>query len=276
MLPTLDKQILPSAKYVFQKDDASAATTRHRLLSELYDGETFRHLEHLGVNQGWSCLEIGGGGGSVASWLCERVGENGSVLATDIEPRFLETLPFPNLEVYRHDIRSDELPKQHFDLAHARMVLMHLPERELALRKMIEALKPGGWILIEEIDDLSIVPDSSINAAEEELQVRRAFQHVLASHGVELRYGRFLPQKLQALGLANIGAEATVSIWQGRSAGTTLMEFACRQLREPILRSAMIPESEFEAEMERIGQPEFLMPGPMMWSAWGQMRETKQ
>ena len=45
---------------------------------------------------------------------------SGRVLATDIDPRFLHTLSFPNLEVRRNDIRSD-LPLEEFDLAHARL-----------------------------------------------------------------------------------------------------------------------------------------------------------
>src|SRR5262249_61796604 len=54
------------------------------------DPGTIRHLETLGVRAGWTCWEIGGGGGSIAAWLCERVGDAGRVLATDLETSFLE------------------------------------------------------------------------------------------------------------------------------------------------------------------------------------------
>jgi trans-aconitate methyltransferase len=105
-------------------------------------------------------------------------------MASDIDPYFLNTLFCPNLEVRRHDIRTGGLPKHQFHLAHARLVLMHLPERELALRRMLKTLTPGGWIVIEEFDELSIMPDSTVNPAEVELHVRHVFQHVLASQGV--------------------------------------------------------------------------------------------
>src|SRR5215469_14907004 len=111
--------------YVFDNRD-ELAQMRYRELSVLYDAQTTRHLEQCGIKEGWSCLEIGGGGGSIAAWLCKRVGNNGYVLATDIEPRFLHRLPFANLEVRRHDIRYEGLPKEEFDLVHARLVLMHL------------------------------------------------------------------------------------------------------------------------------------------------------
>ena len=241
-------------------------------MSTLYDAQTIRHLEQRGIKEGWSCLEIGGGGGSIAAWLCKRVGYNGYVLATDIEPRFLHRLPFANLEVRRHDVRYEGLPKEEFDLVHARLVLMHLPGRELALRRMIESLKPGGWIVVEEFDNVSILPNSNANSGEEELKVINVALRVLAARGIELRYGRWLSRQLRQLGLLNVGAEASVSMWQGDSAGTRLYKLSFEELADPILRSGLISEAEFETNMRRLDDWDFVMPSPMMWTAWGRFR----
>ena len=92
----------------------------------------------------WNCLEVGEGGGSIAKWLCERVTSTGHVLVTDIDTRFLEQLRLPNLEVRQHNIVTDPLPERAFDLVHARLVLAHVPERNMALRKLISVLRPGG------------------------------------------------------------------------------------------------------------------------------------
>src|SRR6516164_4933170 len=202
----------PSIEYVFDNRN-EPSEKRYRELSELYDAQTIRHIEQRGIQEGWSCLEVGAGGGSIASWLCRRVGDTGHVLATDIEPRFLQMLSFPNLEVRRHDIRIDGLPNGQFDLAHARLLLMHLPGREVALERMIAALKPGGWLVIEEFDGLSILANSTVNPGEEDLKLLRACYQVLIARGVEMRYGRALPQLLRAHGLVNLGAEASVSLW---------------------------------------------------------------
>jgi len=35
---------------------------------------------------------VGGGTGSIASWLCKYVGVKGGVVVTDIDTRFLDTL----------------------------------------------------------------------------------------------------------------------------------------------------------------------------------------
>jgi ubiquinone/menaquinone biosynthesis C-methylase UbiE len=262
----------PSIEYVFDNRNEHAEK-RYRELSALYDVQTTRHLEQRGIEEGWSCLEIGGGGGSIAAWLCARVGPTGRVLATDLEPRFLEALPFSNLEVRRHDIRFEGLPDHQFDLAHARLVLMHLPGRELALQRMLTSLKPGGWIVVEEFDNLSILPNSKVNPGEEELKLIRAGLRVLSAHGVELRYGRWLAQQLRQLGLRNVGAEASATMWQGDSPGTRLYKVAFEELADSILRSGLISEAEFEADMQRLGEFDFLMPSPMMWTAWGQVPE---
>jgi hypothetical protein len=42
--------------------------------------------------------------------------------------------------VLRHDIARDPLPNRAFDLIHARLVLIHVLERERALERMAEAL----------------------------------------------------------------------------------------------------------------------------------------
>src|SRR5208283_3109556 len=69
MHAVLNKQIQISP--VFGNPD-ERAEARYRELSALYDAQTVRHLEQRGVDQGWSCLEVGGGGGSITSWLCDR------------------------------------------------------------------------------------------------------------------------------------------------------------------------------------------------------------
>ena len=65
------------------------ARRRLALLENELDPITHRRLSATGLGSGWRCLEVGGGGGSVARWLSEQVGIAGYVLATDIEPALL-------------------------------------------------------------------------------------------------------------------------------------------------------------------------------------------
>src|SRR5215831_12542904 len=171
---------------------APQADSRMDALRDLFDGGTIRHLEDRGIAAGWSCLEVGGGGGSVAAWLSERVGPAGRVVVTDINTRFLEGLVRPNLEVRQHNIVTDPLPEAAFDLIHARLVLMHLPERDAVLARLLAALKPGGWLVDEEFDALAVLGDRELNPPEEVLNAERAMVRVLIERGVDMRYGRLL------------------------------------------------------------------------------------
>ena len=64
-------------------------------LEQALDPGTIHHLEALGVGPGWRCWEVGAGAGSIAAWLCQRVGDEGHVMATDLEMTFLERLSYP-------------------------------------------------------------------------------------------------------------------------------------------------------------------------------------
>jgi SAM-dependent methyltransferase len=245
------------------------APKRFAVLSTLFDPGTIRHLEACGVGRGWQCLEVGGGGGSIGCWLADRVGPTGRVLATDIDPRFLESLNVPNLEVQCHDIAADPLPEAAFDLVHARLVLMHLPERETAMDRMISALKPGGWLVDEEYDSFSMPPDDSVSPGEVLLQTQVAMMRLLEDGGVDRLYGRRLCGRLRAHGLVSIGAEARAFMWESGSPGAALVRATYELLRDAMVDGDYITPQQFAEDIARLDDPDFLMPSSILWSAWG-------
>ncbi|MGH9004672.1 MAG: class I SAM-dependent methyltransferase, partial [Acidimicrobiia bacterium] len=125
---------------------------RLELLEECLDPLTNRSLDAIGVERGWRCLEVGGGGGSVTRMLCSRVGPSGRVTAVDLDTRFLDEIGQDNLDVQRRDVVAEGLPGTGYDLIHARWVLVHLPTREKLLEEMVAALRPAGWLLVEDLD----------------------------------------------------------------------------------------------------------------------------
>jgi SAM-dependent methyltransferase len=260
-----------SANSVYILDNAGRETSaRFAALAAMYDPGTIRHLEERGVSSGWHCLEVGGGGGSIAAWLAARVGSAGRVLVTDIAPRFLEALQAPNLEVRRHDIVNDPLPEAAFDLVHSRLVLLHLPEREKALARMIAALKPGGWLIDEEFDAFSMLPNSAANPGEVLLKTHIAMRQVMKDHGVDDGYfARRLFSRLRAHGLVDVAAEASMFIWQSGSRGVSLLRANYEQLHRSMIDAGYLTEEEFDRDIARLEDQDFLMPSPIMWTAWG-------
>ena len=251
--------------YVF---DNAAPQARARLaaLADVHDAGTIRHLLALGVGDGWKCLEIGGGLGTVTRWLSNRVGAHGYVLTTDIDTRFLATIGRGNVEVRRHDILTDPLPDSTFDVAYARLVLEHLSDPDLALDRMVMAIKPGGWLMVEDFEAQSSGPDGSADPRSKTLA---AMQRVAARAGADPRLGLSLGHRLRARGLAHVGHEGRVQLCRGNSAAARLSRLNFEQLREAILASGLTT-AEFEADLARLDDEDFEWRSPTLWTAWGQ------
>jgi SAM-dependent methyltransferase len=260
----------PPQRCPYVLDNAAPQTPkRFSALADLYDGTTTRHLERIGVDSGWACWEIGAGPGSIAQWLASRVGPTGSVLATDIDIRFLKPDPASGLTVRRHDIVLDPLPDTHFDLIHARLVLVHLPEREKVLDRMIAALKPGGWLLTEEFDSALALAAPEHYPREVALKSALSFREIMMARGVDAGFGRALAGHLHSRGMEDISAEGRLLMYRGGSPGTRLMKANLEQLREDILASGAVTPLEFEQDLARLEQADFMTPSPVMWSVAG-------
>ena len=141
----------PKVPYLFGQE-WEEERDRLRGLEAYYDDVSIRWLERTGVGPGWRCLEVGGGAGSIARWLASRIGPSGHLVVTDLDVRFLEELRSDRVEVRRHDVTRDDLEPGEFDLVHTRAVLMHVRGGDRALERIVNALRPGGWLVIEEAD----------------------------------------------------------------------------------------------------------------------------
>lgn len=264
-----DSQIVSKSAYLL--DNAAPQTPeRFDALSTLFDRGSIQYLEDRGVGPGWNCLEVGGGGGSIAAWLAARVGPTGHVLVTDLDPRFLDGSKLSNLEVRCHNIVTDPLPDSAFDLIHARLVLVHIAEREKVLARLVEALKPGGWIVEEEFDSQSLHCDPLLMSGEVHLKTQTALFRFLDKQGVERRWGRLVYGRMRTLGLVDVHAEAHLSMWQGGSAGASLTRANFEQLRDALIAGGYVTEEELEEDIAKLDDPEFMTPSPIMWRTWGQ------
>ena len=117
----------------------------------------------------------------------------------------------PRIELCRHDLGRDAMPPGEFDLIHARLVLVHVPERETALRRMAAALRQGGWLLVEDADPALQplgCPDASGPEQHLANTLRLGFRALMLERGVDLAYGRKLPRLLREAGLTEVAADA--------------------------------------------------------------------
>jgi SAM-dependent methyltransferase len=258
-------------EYAFANARA-AQRERLRTLEALNDAGTKQQLTARGVTEGWRCLEVGAGGGSIAAWLCDRVAPDGAVVATDLDTTVLGELSHPNLEVRVHDVLVDDLPKGEFDLVHLRLLLAWMAEPRIALQRLVAALRPGGWLVAEELDFASAVPDPAMGAEACARFARLAEAHnaVLAEHhGFDFTYGRRVAGDLEDSGLTDCACEGRASMWRGDNAGGLIWRLTIAQLRETIIASARMAAADLDAAMALCGEPRFSSLSPVMVAAWG-------
>jgi SAM-dependent methyltransferase len=249
---------------------APDAGSRFAALSALFDGVTERHVDGIGVTAGWRCWEVGAGGPGVPRLLAERAGPTGHVLATDLDVGWMSTGLPGNVEVRRHDVATDEPPEPGFDLVHARLVLVHVPQRDEALRRMVAALRPGGWLLIEDFD-VNLQPLACVDARQEAEhranRVRAGFRELLAQRGVDLAYGRTLPRLLRAAGLTDVAADAFTPV--ALPAATTLEIANVRQVEAALISHARVSAGEVDAHLRAVAAGQLDIATPPLVSAWG-------
>ncbi|MER6674379.1 methyltransferase [Streptomyces sp. NPDC000983] len=248
----------------------SEAGERFDAFAALFDPTTFRHFEALGVGPGWRCWEVGAGGTSVVSWLAKKVGPTGRVMATDIDTSRMAAAARPPVEVRVHDVGTEEPPGEGFDLVHARLVLVHVPDRERALRSMISALRPGGRLLVEDGDPALqplVCPDE--HGPEEQLanRLRHGFRKLLAGRGADLAYGRTLPRLLREAGLQRVEADAYFPV--ASTACATLESATIRQIRERLVAAGLATDEEIDRHLAHVAAGGMDLATAPMFSAWG-------
>jgi len=259
--------------YLFDNAAEREASQRMTALSTLHDAATFLCLSERGITAGWRCLEVGGGNGSVARWMAERVALSGHVLVTVIDPRFIakgmEGAP-ANLELRRHDIVVDPLPGNAFDLT--RLVLLWLPARLKVLARPIDALRPGGWLVTEDYDALLVPPTmvtAKLAAAESFARMTTALRTWMTDRQADLVWARQLYRNFRDGGLLEVGMNGAIDVRQGGSAGAAVQKANFSQVRMAAVEAGLITEDEVAEVMRNLDDPTFDYVAPTVMTAWG-------
>jgi SAM-dependent methyltransferase len=244
------------------------AGQRFDALSALFDPSTFRHLTAVGLAPGWQVWEVGAGGPTVASWLAGQVGHHGRVLATDIDTEWLDG--DPPYEVLRHDVGLDSPPVGPFDLVHARLVLVHVPQRVAALAAMVSVLRPGGWLVLEEADPAlqPLVCLDEIGPAQALAnRLKTGFRQLMTQRGVDLAYGRTLPRYLRDAGLVDVAADAYFPITG--PACVELERATVEQIRGLLVDGGIAAPDEIDQHLANVATGGLDLATSPMITAWG-------
>lgn len=254
---------MTQSEYVFP-NAWDQAERRLGALEFVHDPVTARRLRAVGLAQGWHCLEVGAGRGSVARWLCNEVGAEGRVVAADIDTRLLRETHADNLEIAQLDVVADPLPPGPFDLIHARLLLMHLPAREEVLKRLVAILRPGGVVLLEEHDVFPIqaTADGAYGAT------WSVFIHGMEAGGVAPSWVRILPARCESLGLVDIATDVDVPFFRGGSPEAEFWQLTWLQAVDRVV-AAGAPRDVLEAGIGALSDRTEWFYGPAMVAVSG-------
>jgi SAM-dependent methyltransferase len=217
--------MLPSmTQLVF--DDAAAR--RIEAIYEIADARRRRGLVRaaLAAAPGERVLDVGCGPGFYCAELAGEIGPSGHVVGLDGSPAMLalaerRCADRPNVELHEADATALPVPDGGFDAALSVQVLEYVPDVDRALAELSRALRPGGRVVVWDIDwaTLSLHGDEALGAA-----VLRAWDEHLAHRSLP----RTLAPRLRAAGFTEVRAEAhafATAEYDGETYGVALVPF---------------------------------------------------
>lgn len=232
-------------------------------LQSLHDASTVRRLERLGIGPGWHCAELGAGAGSIARFMADRVGEDGSVTAIDRDTTLLADLGARhNVTVVADDLGTMDFGRSRFDLVHSRSVLMHIDDADAVVERIVAALRPGGAVLFEEADG----SPATVAAARADLPA--PFRAVMVPLASRWTWARGAAERLDALGMVDVHDDVREDLLRGASPGAAFWRQTLRSIRPLVtdgprmaaLGHHSIDDAGIDAMLELLEDPAFEVP----------------
>jgi SAM-dependent methyltransferase len=262
------------AAYKMFTSTGSSSTERERLrlLATCFDPKTIALFEMQPIQAGWDVLEVGAGDGSIARWLAKAVGVDGRVVATDTDRRLglAEFPPLPSedkVQLIYHDVGNDPLPPQTFDCVHTRSLLHLLPNRQDVLSSFARCLKPGGRVVIEEIDASPALQ----SPLEPYGSVWRVLAEKASSLGIDLVFGASALSSLHRAGFEHTQSVSYSLELRGASSLARLWALTWGMAAEFIVGQGMLSETVFAQALNQLADRDFRAPSPVFAGAVGQI-----
>ncbi|WP_299404295.1 class I SAM-dependent methyltransferase [Acaryochloris sp. IP29b_bin.148] len=235
------------SKYIFTETQYAQELERLQAIEQVFDPTSHQRLQSTGIKAHWRCLEVGAGAGSITQWMAGKVEESGKVVAVDLDTRFVAHLESSQVDVLQGDIQHLPLEDQSFDLVHARYVLIHIPDFETVLSRVLDLVKPGGWIVLEEPDFAAARAIAGENAACQAVNnVNQAILQMFTARGMDYGLGAKLPALLQPYDLQTFSVEVDTHLSNGGSGLATMMKMSTMQLAEKYIETGAATQADID------------------------------
>ena len=234
-------------------------------------------LDHVGVKPGWNVVDLGCGPRGTLELLSERVGPSGHVAGMDLNPEhvaqareLVHESVLANVEIVEGDARHTELASSSFDLVHARLLLVNIPEPADVVAEMVRLVRPGGWVAGEEADcghHICYPPHPAWD------RISDTFSAAYRQDGADPHLGRRLPELFRQAGLVDVGVEARADVYPVGHARRAIRLDIVQSMRTKIIERELLTERELD-ELDRAARAHFANPDTVLmpclyFLAWG-------
>jgi ubiquinone/menaquinone biosynthesis C-methylase UbiE len=144
---------------VYYLATGAAGEKRLALLEEVYGPDSARIMLSIGIPRGSHVVDLGCGTGNTLRWFADQVGNEGKVTGIDLSADQLaiakvraEAGGYRNIRLMEGSAYETGLPRNAFDVVHCRFVLCHLTRPMDALREMAALARPGGLVIVFDVD----------------------------------------------------------------------------------------------------------------------------
>jgi SAM-dependent methyltransferase len=175
------------------------------------------------------------------------------------------------VEVRRLDITQDELEADAYDLVHCRWVLMHLDDPGAAVRRMAGALRPGGWLLVEEVDGRCMAAiDGAHSLAVGFNAATQNRMRALHDGGIiDVYLGASLPTLLAEAGLEDVAQEGVTRIERGGTPWSLYFQKTWRLVDDGLVEKGVLSEPDVAATRQAYEDPTFQYRDLILDAVWG-------
>jgi ubiquinone/menaquinone biosynthesis C-methylase UbiE len=241
------------------------------------EGEARWLLDQVDLRAGSSAIDLGCGLEGILGLLAERVGPRGRVIGVEkderfaaLARRFVATQGYTHVEVLQGNAKATGLPRASFDLVHARLVLVNVPEPEKVVEEMVALARPGGMVASHEADYVAHVCDPPSHAWS---RLFEAFEAYSRANGIDLFVGRKTQRMLRSAGITDVRVNPVVHVYPPGHGRRTIFWDFIRNTRDRLVRSRLISEQEVDALLDDLRRdlddPGRLVVSHLYFQVWG-------
>lgn len=248
---------------------------RLRILARVMQTSTASLFDRLGLCDGFTCLDVGCGGGDVTFELARRVAPHGKAVGADIDQTLLELARqeaqqqgVTNVEFRLSDIRQVAGASE-FDVVYARFLLTHLSDPASAVKAFYRHLHPGRLIAVEDIDFSGYFTYPECKAFRRYYELYCA---VVRRRGGDPNIGPRLPLLLRDGGFENVEVSIVQPI--GTQGEVKLMNpITMENIADAVLEEGLATREEIEEVVRELyafaADPNTVAGVPRVVQAWG-------